>query len=56
MVVRDIRQLIDKDFEPSTIDIENVILGDIRPPTIKDVAKPVDRSQITAVDKPKEVE
>jgi len=54
MVVRDVRQIIDENFVPETREIQGVELGDLRPPTIQDVAKPVDRSQITATNPVKE--
>ena len=52
MVVRDVRQIIDKNFEPSTIEIENVVLGDLPSKTIQEVIQDrgysaPDRSEIT---------
>jgi len=50
-IIKDVRETFIPDFHsrPKTRTIEDVELGDIRPPTIQDIAKPVDRSQITIV-------
>ena len=48
-IVKDVREVFDPNFTPQTKEIQGVELGDIRRPTIQDIAKPVDRSQITTV-------
>ncbi len=53
-MIKDIREKIIPDFKPQTIEIEQVELGDLRPETIQDKAKPPTRSPITVVDPVKE--